>query len=100
MAITIIEVLVLILTYWVTAENDIDGRVIEMLSNDNYDYYLSQDDQYEFSTDHNIILILTDEYDSFCFEKAVKMTRRLRRALRISPFTATPSEYSAVPRRP
>ena len=72
MAITIIEVLVLILTYWVTAENDIDGRVIEMLSNDNYDYYLSQDDQYEFSTDHNIILILTDEYDSFCFEEAVK----------------------------
>lgn len=43
-----------------------------MLSNDNYDYYLSQDDQYEFSTDHNIILILTDEYDSFCFEEAVK----------------------------
>lgn len=72
LAIVAIEVLVLILGCWQAAENDVDGRVIEMLSGDNYDYYLSQDDQYEFSTDHNIILILTDEYDSFCFEKAVK----------------------------
>lgn len=72
LAIVAIEVLVLILGCWQAAENDVDGRVIEMLSGDNYDYYLSQDDQYEFSTDHNIILILTDEYDSFCFEEAVK----------------------------
>ena len=72
LAIVAIEVLVLILGCWQAAEYDVDGRVIEMLSGDNYDYYLSQDDQYEFSTDHNIILILTDEYDSFCFEKAVK----------------------------
>lgn len=72
LAVVMIEVLVLVLGCWQAAENDADGSVIEMLSNDNYDYYLSQDDEYEFSTDHNIILILTDEYDSFCFEEAVK----------------------------
>ena len=47
---------------------DDTGILMDCLTNTIYSYYLSSDGKYDFSDDHNLIIILTDEYDSFSFD--------------------------------
>ncbi len=70
--ICVMEITAMVATVYSITANDDTGILNDALVNQTTPFVHSQENKYNFSSDHNFIVILADEYDSFCFDSSLE----------------------------
>lgn len=70
--ICVMELTALLVTVTMLTVNDGTGILTDALANEIKPYTHSQENEFVFSSDHNLIVIFADEYDSFCFDSSLE----------------------------